>query len=159
MTRAAFGLGSSLGDRRAHLEAAVRGLAALGEVLSVSSFPETAPVGGPPQPHYLNGAVVVATERTPLELLEAAQEIERRAGRERGVLWGPRTLDIDLLLYGDRVVREPGLVVPHPRLHERFFVMEPLAEIALDWPVPGLGRTVGELLRDLRVRSRAGQPP
>ena len=153
MTRAAFGLGSNLGDRRAHLEAAVRWLAALGEVLAVSSFRETAPVGGPPQPDYLNAAVVVATEQAPRALLQAAQEIERRAGRERGVAWGPRTLDLDLLLYGDRTLREPGLVVPHPRLHERRFVLEPLAEIALDWPVPGLGRTVGELLADLRIHS------
>ncbi len=153
MIRAAFGLGSNLGDRRAHLEAAVRGLAAVGEILRVSSFRETAPVGGPPQPHYLNGVVVVATEWTPPALLAAAQEIERGAGRERGGRWGPRTLDIDLLLYGDRILREPGLVVPHPRLHERLFVLEPLAEIALDWPVPGLGRTVGELFRDLRVHS------
>jgi 2-amino-4-hydroxy-6-hydroxymethyldihydropteridine diphosphokinase len=153
VTRAAFGLGSNLGDRRAHLEAAVRGLAGLGEVLAVSSFRETAPVGGPPQPAYLNAAVVVATELEPLALLHAAQEIERRAGRERGVVWGPRTLDLDLLLYGDRTLREPGLVVPHPRLHERRFVLEPLAEIALDWPVPGLGRTVGELLANLRIHS------
>ena len=153
MTRAAFGLGSNLGDRRAHLEAAVRWLAALGEVLAVSSFRETAAVGGPPQPDYLNAAVVVATEQAPRALLAAAQEIERRAGRERGVVGGPRTLDLDLLLYGDRTVREPGLVVPHPRLHERLFVLEPLAEIALDWPVPGFGRTVGELLADLRIHS------
>ncbi|MFI5403031.1 MAG: 2-amino-4-hydroxy-6-hydroxymethyldihydropteridine diphosphokinase [Planctomycetota bacterium] len=152
MTRAAFGLGSNLGDRRAHLEAAVRGLAALGEVLAVSSFRETAPVGGPPQPNYLNGAVVVETEKAPLDLLLAAQEIERREGREKGGRWGPRTLDIDLLLYGDAEIRDPLLVVPHPRLHERAFVVEPLFEIAPDWPVAGLGRTVGEILGDLRGR-------
>jgi 2-amino-4-hydroxy-6-hydroxymethyldihydropteridine diphosphokinase len=151
VTRAAFGLGSNLGDRRAHLEAAVKGLASAGEVLAVSSFRETEPVGGPPQPRYLNGAIAVATERTPLELLALAQELERRAGRIRGDRWGPRTLDIDLLLFGDLVVREPDLVVPHPRLHERLFVLEPLAEIALDWPVPGTLRTVGELLADLRL--------
>jgi 2-amino-4-hydroxy-6-hydroxymethyldihydropteridine diphosphokinase len=151
--RAAFGLGSNLGDRRAHLQTAVKGLAAAGEVLAVSSFRETEPVGGPPQPRYLNAAVAVATERTPFELLALAQELERGAGRMRGVLWGPRTLDIDLLLFGDLRLREPDLVVPHPRLHERLFVLEPLAEIALDWPVPGTGRTVGELLADLRHHS------
>jgi 2-amino-4-hydroxy-6-hydroxymethyldihydropteridine diphosphokinase len=152
VTRAAFGLGSNLGDRRAHLEAGVRGLAALGDVLLVSSFRETAPVGGPPQPNYLNGAVVVETEKAPLDLLLATQEIERREGREMGGRWGPRTLDIDLLLYGDAEIREPGLVVPHPRLHERAFVIEPLFEIAPDWRVAGLGRTVGEILGDLRGR-------
>jgi 2-amino-4-hydroxy-6-hydroxymethyldihydropteridine diphosphokinase len=152
VTRAAFGLGSNLGDRRAHLEAAVVGLRAAGTVLAVSSFHDTAPVG-PPQPRYLNAALVLETAMTPLELLAIAQELESRAGRERGVLWGPRTLDVDLLLYGDRIVREEGLVVPHPRLHERLFVLEPLAEIALDWPVPGLGRTVSDLLADLRIHS------
>jgi 2-amino-4-hydroxy-6-hydroxymethyldihydropteridine diphosphokinase len=153
VTRAAFGLGSNLGDRQAHLDAAVSGLRAAGEVLLVSAFHDTEPLGGPPQPRYLNAAVVVATERTPRELLTLAHDLERRAGRERSVRWGPRTLDVDLLLYGGLAVRGPDLVVPHPRLHERLFVLEPLAEIALDWPVPGFGRTVGELLADLRHRS------
>jgi 2-amino-4-hydroxy-6-hydroxymethyldihydropteridine diphosphokinase len=153
VTRAAFGLGSNLGDRRAHLEAAVTGLAAAGQVLAVSSFRETEPLGGPPQPPFLNGAVAIETERPPRELLALAQELERRAGRTRGVRWGPRTLDVDLLLYGDLLLREKGLVLPHPRLRERLFVLEPLAEIALDWPVPGTGRTVSELLADLRHRS------
>lgn len=153
MTRAAFGLGSNLGDRRAHLDAAVEGLAAAGQVLAVSSFRETEPVGGPPQPRYLNAAVTVETERSPRDLLALAQELERRAGRTRGVRFGPRTLDVDLLLFCDLLLEEPLLVVPHPRLGERLFVLEPLAEIALDWPVPGTGRTVSELLADLRHRS------
>lgn len=153
MTRAAFGLGSNLGDRRAHLEAAVRGLAEAGQVLGVSSFRETEPVGGPPQPRYLNAAVAIETGRPPRELLALARELERRAGRERGVRWGPRTLDVDLLLYGDLLMEEEGLVLPHPRLRERLFVLEPLAEVALDWPVPGTGRTVSELLADLRQDS------
>ncbi len=155
MTNAALGLGSNLGDRRAHLDAAVRALGALGRVLAVSSFRETAPVGGPPQPDYLNGAVTLSTGKSPFELLLAVQEIERRAGRERGVRWGPRTLDIDLLLYGEEIVREPDLAVPHPRLKERLFVLEALAEIAADWTVPGPGRTVRDLLLDLRARRAA----
>lgn len=153
MTRAAFGLGSNVGDRRAYLLAAVSGLGGAGEVLAVSLFRETEPEGGPPQPRYLNAAIAIETERTPHELLALAQELERRAGRTRGVRWGPRTLDVDLLLFGDREIREPDLVVPHPRLGERLFVLEPLAEVALDWPVPGTGRSVSELLADLRHRS------
>jgi 2-amino-4-hydroxy-6-hydroxymethyldihydropteridine diphosphokinase len=156
--KAALGLGSNLGDRSAHLEAAVRGLAAAGKVLRVSSFRETEPQGGPPQPRYLNGAVVLATDLAPRDLLAAALELERRAGRERTVRFGPRTLDVDLLLCGDLLVREPDLVVPHPRLHERRFVLEPLAEIAPDWIVPGLHRTVRELLADLRVLAGGGAP-
>jgi 2-amino-4-hydroxy-6-hydroxymethyldihydropteridine diphosphokinase len=150
VTRAAFGLGSNLGNRDAYLVDAVLSLLAAGEILEVSSFLETEPVGGPPQPDYLNAAVTVETERTPRELLELAQRLERQAGRERGVRFGPRTLDVDLLLYGDQRIDEPDLVVPHPRLAERRFVLEPLAEIALDWPVPGTGKTVGELLADLQ---------
>ena len=102
----AIALGSNLGDRRAHLDDAVRALRSVGRILAVSSFRETAPVGGPPQPDYLNGAVTLSTAKTPLELLHAAQAIEGRAGRERGVVWGPRTLDLDLLLYGDRIVSD-----------------------------------------------------
>jgi len=151
--KAALGLGSNLGDRRAHLEAAIGGLRRLGEVLAVSAFRETAPQGGPPQPPYLNAAVVLETARTPGELLAATREIEAAAGRERTVRWGPRTLDVDLLLCDDRIVDEPGLRVPHPRLAERLFVLEPLAEIAPRWVVPGLGRTVEELLADVRDRS------
>jgi 2-amino-4-hydroxy-6-hydroxymethyldihydropteridine diphosphokinase len=147
--RAAFGLGSNLGDRRARLEEAILGLAAAGEVVHVSSFHDTAPLG-PPQPRYLNAAVVVETDLPPRALLALAQELERRAGRVKGERWGARPLDVDLLLCGDLVVREPDLVVPHPRLHERRFALAPLAEVALDWVVPGLGRTVGQLLADLR---------
>jgi 2-amino-4-hydroxy-6-hydroxymethyldihydropteridine diphosphokinase len=151
VTKTAFGLGSNLGDRRFHLDAAVLGLAAAaGEVVSVSSYRETEPVGGPPQPPYLNAAAIVETELGPRDLLPVMRDLERRAGRKRGVRWGPRTLDVDLLLYGDLFLQEPDLVVPHPRLRERLFVLEPLAEIALDWPVPGTGRSVGELLADLR---------
>jgi len=148
MTHVAFGLGSNLGDRTARLHAAVDGLRAVLEDIAVSGFLDTAPVG-PPQPRYLNAAVTGRTERTPEELLTAAQALEARAGRVRTVRHGPRTLDVDLLLYGEREIDRPGLVVPHPRMAERAFVLAPLAGIAPDWPVPGTGATVEELLARL----------
>ena len=150
--RAALGLGSNVGDRRAHLETALRGLRARLEVLSVSRFLATEPVGGPPQGEFLNAAALVETELSPRALLELAQALEEAAGRERDARWGPRPLDIDLLLYGDEVVQDADLVIPHPRLHERPFVLEPLAEIAPDWIVPRLDRTVRELREDLHHR-------
>ena len=148
--RAALSLGSNLGDREAHLKSAVEGLDG---VLAVSRIIETSPVGGPPQPGYLNAAVVLETDLDAKALLGRCLALERAAGRTRGVLWGPRTLDVDLLLFGDRVIDEPGLNVPHPRLAQRAFVLEPLAEIAPLWVVPGAGRTVEQLLGDLQVCS------
>ena len=136
--RAALGLGSNVGDRRAHLRAAVAGLPG---VVAVSRFIETEPVGGPPQGPYLNAAVVIETDLDPRQLLQLAHDLEDAAGRERAERWGPRTLDVDILLYGDRIVDEPDLIVPHPRLAERAFVLEPLREIAPDWVVPGRGET------------------
>ena len=135
MTWAALGLGSNLGDRRANLAAGVRGLAAGGKVLAVSSLYETAPVGGPLQGPFLNAAAVIDTGLTAPALLGLCRALERGAGRRRRVRWGPRTLDIDLLLYGREVVDQPGLQVPHPRLAERRFALEPLAEA---WPEAAL---------------------
>jgi len=150
--RVALGLGSNIGDRRAHLESALQGLRARVEVLAVSRFVATEPRGGPPQGGFLNAAALVETGLRPRELLALSHELEQAAGRQRGVRWGPRTLDIDLLLYGDEVFDEPDLVIPHPRLHERRFVLDPLAEIAPDWIVPRLNRTVGELRENLHHR-------
>ncbi|MHC4136756.1 MAG: 2-amino-4-hydroxy-6-hydroxymethyldihydropteridine diphosphokinase [Planctomycetota bacterium] len=150
--RVALGLGSNVGDRRAHLETALSDLRARLEVLAVSRFVATEPVGGPPQGEFLNAAALVETELSPRALLELAHALEDAAGRQREVRWGPRPLDIDLLLYGDEVVRDADLVIPHPRLHERRFVLEPLAEIAPDWIVPRLDRTVRELREDLHHR-------
>jgi 2-amino-4-hydroxy-6-hydroxymethyldihydropteridine diphosphokinase len=150
MARVAIALGSNLGDRERFL---VDGAASLGAVLHdlvVSSAHETAYVGaGPAQPAYLNAAAVGETDLTARALLEVLLETERRFGRERPYPDSPRTLDLDLILYGAEVLDEPGLVVPHPRFRQRRFVLEPLAEIAADWIDPVTGRTVEELLRTL----------
>jgi len=148
--RAALGLGGNLGDRRAHLDSAIAALREHMEVLAVSRFHETEPVGGPSgQGRYLNAVVLVETELSPRALLALARSIEAAAGRVRRERHGPRTLDIDVLLYGDRVLREQGLTIPHPRMTRRRFVLEPLAEVAPDWAVPGCDRNVEELLADL----------
>lgn len=126
--RAYLGLGSNLGDRRALLRAAV---AAIPDVVAVSPVYETEPVGGPPgQSPYLNLVVALDTALSPRQLLELAQGLEARAGRVRSEPGGPRTLDVDVLLVGDLTVGEPDLVVPHPRMWERRFVLAPLADLA-----------------------------
>ncbi len=150
--RAYVGLGANLGDREDTIRRAVAlvdGLARV-TVVGVSSLRETEPWGPVEQPRYLNGAVAVETDLPPRELLDALLDVERGLGRARDdeERWGPRTIDLDLLLYGDLVLDEPGLDVPHPRLHERRFALEPLAELAPDALVPGRG-TVADLLRAL----------
>lgn len=128
MTRAFLGLGSNLGDRAAYLQAAID---ALPDVAAVSAFHETDPVGGPPgQRPYLNAVVELDTALSPRELLHIAQQLEAQAQRVRAERWGPRTLDVDVLLVGDLTVDEPDLQVPHPRMWERDFVLVPLAELA-----------------------------
>jgi 2-amino-4-hydroxy-6-hydroxymethyldihydropteridine diphosphokinase len=149
---ALIGLGSNLGDRRAMLEGAIAALAATPgvQVRRVSSFRETEPVGGPPgQGAYLNTAAVLETTLEPPDLLHVLQAIEARHGRIRTVRWGERTLDLDLLLFDDRVIETTELAVPHPRLAERRFVLEPLAEIAPDAVEPRSGRTIAALLQEL----------
>ena len=137
------GLGSNLGDRAAALAGALAELAPL----RVSRVVETAPWGRPDQPPFLNAVAELETELAPEALLERLLDLERRAGRVRdGERWGPRTLDLDLLLYGDRVVESRSLSVPHPRLARRRFVLEGLAELCPGREVPGVGRTVRELL-------------
>lgn len=150
MPRAYVGLGSNVGDRRGTIERAVERLGAKEgiEVVAVSTFRETEPVGVRDQPRFLNGAVAVETLLSPRELLDALLEIERALGRVRRERWGPRTIDLDLLVYGGEVVDEPGLDVPHPRLHERRFALEPLAELDARLVVPGVG-PVSELLAAL----------
>ena len=151
MPRAYVGLGANLGDRERTLRLAVERLGAVEgvQVLAVSSLQDTDPVGIENQPRFLNGAVALDTELTPRALLEALLEVERGLGRVRdGQRWGPRTVDLDLLLYGSVEIDEPGLHVPHPRLHERRFALEPLAELDADLAVPGRG-TVSALLDHL----------
>jgi 2-amino-4-hydroxy-6-hydroxymethyldihydropteridine diphosphokinase len=143
MTRAYVGLGSNLGDRAQTLRDAVDALRVEDgvEVAGVSSLVETDPVGFLDQPRFVNGVAAVDTTLSARELLALLLEIERRFGRDREAVpaQGPRTLDLDLLLYGDSRMDEPGLEVPHPRLHERAFVLEPLAELAPGLRIPGRG--------------------
>jgi 2-amino-4-hydroxy-6-hydroxymethyldihydropteridine diphosphokinase len=153
-TPVAVALGSNLGDRAAHLHFAVESLSRILGGLRVSSFLETAPEGMPgEQPPFLNAAAVGTTDLAPREVLEALLAIERQRGRERPYRYAARTLDLDLILYGDRIVREAGLEVPHPRFRERRFVLAPLAEIAGDWQDPVTGSTISALLRSLPRRA------
>ena len=146
----ALALGSNLGDRLAHLNWAVERLGRILTDVRASSFIETEPVDVPDaQPPYLNGAVVGKTVLEPRKLLEALLAIERERGRERLAVRAARTLDLDLILYGDRIANEPGLVIPHPRFRERRFVLEPLAEIAGEWIDPATGKTIQALARQL----------
>ncbi|RME70571.1 MAG: 2-amino-4-hydroxy-6-hydroxymethyldihydropteridine diphosphokinase [Planctomycetota bacterium] len=159
--RAWIGLGSNLGDRERLIERACERLAASPGIAKLrrSRVRETAPVGGPPgQPAYLNAVLQCQTVLEPEALLAVLQRIERELGRDRSreVRWGPRPIDLDLLLYGQRTVRAPTLTVPHPRLHVRRFVLEPLCELAPALVVPGTGRTVRELLAALEG---AAPPP
>jgi 2-amino-4-hydroxy-6-hydroxymethyldihydropteridine diphosphokinase len=152
VTRAYVGLGSNLGDRESTIRSAVAELeAAEGvEVVAVSTLIDTEPVGYMDQPRFLNGVAAVETGRSARGLLDLLLAVETRFGRDRAAVpaQGPRTLDLDLLLYGDAEIDEPGLRIPHPRLHERAFVLGPLAELEPDLQVPGKG-SIQTLLRGL----------
>ena len=138
-------LGSNIGDRAANLNAAIDRLRVLGEVVAVSSFYETEPVEFIAQAWFLNCAVALDTEKTPQQLLAGIVDIEQQLGRRRGRKKGPRIIDLDILLFGNSIVDDPGLTIPHPAMHERRFALEPLAEIAPDALHPVLQRTIREL--------------
>jgi len=150
VTRAYVGLGANLGPREVTLLRAADLLAAADgvEVVAVSQLRETDPVGVVEQPPFLNGAIALDTSLSPRAVLELLLEVEEELGRVRGERWGPRTVDLDLLVYGDERVDEDGLHVPHPRLHERRFALEPLAELDPELVIPGLG-SVSALLDGL----------
>ncbi len=139
-------LGSNLGDRAANLRTAVAQLEVAGRLLEVSALYETQPVDVPDQPWFLNCIVAIETDKTPRELLQHALQIEAAMGRLRMGEKGPRKIDIDIVLFADRVVNEPGLRIPHPAMHQRRFVLEPLVEVAPEARHPELGKTARELL-------------
>ena len=149
MTRAYVALGSNLGDREALIRRAAEEIGAV----RLSPLVETEPWGYEDQPRFLNAVAELDTELPPRELLALLLDAERRLGRDRsGPRWGPRTIDLDLLLYGEERLQEPGLEVPHPRLRERLFVLEPLAALAPEAKIPGFG-TVSEALAGLQSGS------
>jgi len=123
-------------------------------IQDVSNIYETEPVGYTDQDDFLNGAVKISTRLTPVELLCVVQDIEKKLGRTRLVLWGPRTIDLDILLYNDQIIREKDLIIPHPELQNRRFVLLPLADIAQDVIVPSTGKTIQKLLAETSDHSR-----
>ena len=154
MTTVYLGLGSNLGDRRRNLEAALEALRAHPQIAvsAVSSFLETDPVGGPPgQGKFLNAAAGIETDLSPETLLEELKRVERALGRTPGPRWGPREIDLDILLYSDTILETGTLVIPHPRMRERRFVLAPLAEIAPTARDPVTGLSVRDLLARLRT--------
>lgn len=151
LVRVAIALGANLGDRHAALDHGVDRLRAHLTDVCVSSWHDTTPVDAPP-PRFLNGALTARTTLAPDVLLDLLLGIEHESGRRRSFPNAPRTLDLDLILYGNRIIHEPRLHVPHPKFRQRRFVLQPLSEIAADWVDPETGRTVGELLQALVER-------
>jgi len=148
LNTAALALGSNLGNREQNLRAAIEHIGALGTVTAVSSFLDTAPVGFLDQPRFLNAALLVETALPPLDLLHELLAIERSMGRDRAEVpaKGPRVIDLDLIFYDNLILTTPQLTLPHPAMHERTFVLAPLAQIAPGWPHPVSQRTVSEML-------------
>ena len=151
-----LGIGSNLGNRAANLRMALRYLPPLARVEEVSSLYETAPLGGEEQPPFYNAVCRISTGLGPEALLRHLKQIEFAIGRRPGPRWGPRPIDLDILLCGDQVLKQEGLVIPHPLLAERAFVLVPLAELAPDLRHPVLGKPVGELLSALDEAALSG---
>lgn len=146
--RSAIALGSNLGNSLKTLESAIISLAHTPEIsLQARSHWYQTKAVGPPQPDYLNGCILLTTSLKPHALLQVLLDIEKQFGRVRRERWGPRTLDLDLLLYGDRILHTPNLQIPHPRMTERAFVLVPLAEIAPDWIEPVSGKAIADLVQ------------
>ncbi len=145
-----IGIGSNVGDRKAVCWKAIELLAEAGKVTKISSLYYTEPVGYVEQQDFINAVVSIETELSARELLEACHAIEDKLGRKRTLRWGPRTIDLDILLYGDLIMNDPDLVLPHPSMAARKFVLAPLAEIAPEAVHPVLHKTVAELLRLLK---------
>jgi len=145
--KAVIALGSNLGDRELNIDSAVAEISKIIEVTHLSTNHETDPVGGPDQPKYLNAVLIAESLLAPDELLKALLAIESRLGRVREIHWGPRTIDLDLIIVDDEKIDSPDLVLPHPRAHERRFVLEPWAEIDPEAVLPGHGRVEEILLR------------
>ena len=143
--RVYLSVGSNLGDRAAHLKGAIKRMDTLGKIMAVSSFYETEPVELTAQPWFLNCAVELDTEKMPKQLLTSIFDIEEEMGRRRVQKKGPRTVDIDILLFGNSIIKAKGLTIPHPAMHDRRFVLEPLAEIAPEIRHPIFKRTIREL--------------
>jgi 2-amino-4-hydroxy-6-hydroxymethyldihydropteridine diphosphokinase len=137
--RAVIALGSNLGNRELNIDSAIAELAKIIEISHLSTNHETDPVGGPEQPKYLNAVLIAETQLDPHELLISMLEIENKLGRKREIHWGPRTIDLDLIVVGDEVVVSDVLVLPHPRAHVRKFVLEPWLEIDPTAQIPGIG--------------------
>jgi 2-amino-4-hydroxy-6-hydroxymethyldihydropteridine diphosphokinase len=145
--KAVIALGSNLGNRELYIDSAVSELAKIIEITHLSTNHETDPVGGPEQPKYLNAIAIAETELDPRELLIVMLEIENKLGRKREVHWGPRTIDLDLIVFGDEIIDSETLVLPHPRAHERKFVLEPWLEIDPHAYIPGIGEIENILQR------------
>ncbi|NLB83304.1 MAG: 2-amino-4-hydroxy-6-hydroxymethyldihydropteridine diphosphokinase [Synergistaceae bacterium] len=156
MSRATLGLGSNLGDRLGMLRSALRSFQRGGiPILAASDVYETPPWGVTDQPLFLNACVVVGTVLSPQDLLLFLKKTEKKLGRKEGLRWGPRAIDIDILLYDDLLLDSPALSIPHLRLHERAFVLRPLADIAPDWKSPRSGQTVAEMAKNIDPKEMA----
>lgn len=150
MSKTAIALGSNLGDSLATLEGSLSVINSTPgiDLEAVSSWYRTQPIG-PPQPDYLNGCAILNVQQTPEELLALLQAVELQFGRVRNEKWGARTLDLDIILYENLIIKTPNLTIPHPRMYERAFVLIPLAQIAADWQEPKTGKAIAKLAREI----------